>query len=251
MNRMYLKKRKKVRIKKRNILIILLVLIIICVIYILNLFNKKALPLFIEYSTIETKKIASLIITSTITEEVANNTTIDDLFITLKDNNGNIKSIDFKSSEVNKLLVRASKLVEQNLNYLETGNIDKLNLSEKTLKNYNSDKIKNGIIFEIPSGIILNNSILYNILPKIPVRLETMGNIICRLNTDIKSYGINNALIKISIDVIVDIKILLPFTSQMNTFTINIPIIIKMIQGNIPSYYFNGYLDTPIVNSSQ
>ena len=246
MNRMYLKKRKKFRIKKINLIIIVLILIIICVINILNLFNKKALPLFLEYSTIETKKIASLIITSTIIEDIANNTSLDDLFITLRDSNGVIKSIDFKSNEVNKLLVRASKLVENNLNYLETGQLDKLNSVKKTLSDYGSNKIRNGIIFEIPSGIIFNNSIVYNILPKIPVRLETMGNTICRLNTNIESYGINNALIKVSIDVIVDIKILLPFTSQMNTFTINIPIIMKVIEGNIPSYYYNGYLGSPI-----
>lgn len=247
MNRMYLKKRKQFKVKKINIIIIILLLIFMAVIYTLNIFNKKALPLFIEYSTIETKKIASLIITSTVTEKIANNTTLDDLFVTLKDSNGDIKSIDFKSSEVNKLLVQTSKLVEENLNNLETGNIDKLNISEKTLKGYNINKLKNGIIFEVPSGIILNNSIIYNIFPKIPVRLETIGNTVCRLNTNIESYGINNALIKISIDVIVDIKILLPFISKINTFTVNIPIIMKVIEGNIPSYYFNGYLNSPTI----
>ena len=117
------------------------------------------MPQFISYSEIETKKIVSNIINNTITEEITNNINMDDLFITLKDSNGDIQSIDFNSSEVNKILVKSSKSVEQNLRYLESGEVDKLNLS-----NYDNKKFKNGIIYELPSGIIFNNTLLNNIL---------------------------------------------------------------------------------------
>lgn len=236
--RMHLKRKRKHKSKLINKILIIAILIFICVILIFNKLNNKASKLFMEYSKIETKKIASMIITSTITEQVANDISMDDLFTTTKDSNNNIKNIDFKSSEANKLLVKASKKVEENLKYLEEGKIDKLSVN---LDNYN---IKNGVVFEVPSGLLFNNSILYNIFPHIPVKLELIGNTVCNLKTDIKNYGINNAFITVSIEVLVDIKIIMPFTSKVDNFKVDIPIIMKIIEGSVPSYYLNGYLDT-------
>lgn len=245
---MHLKKRKKN--KTFNFIVIIVVLIIISIVYIFKIFNEKALPQFISYSEIETKKIVSMIINSTITEGISNNIIMEDLFITTKDNNGNIESIDFNSSEVNKILSKSTKLVEQNLKYLETGKIEYLNLSNNLLSTYDKEKIHKGIIYELPSGIIFNNVILNNILPKIPVKINLIGNIFCKLNTEIESYGINNALIKVNIGVESEVKILLPFVSSNTKIETNIPIIIKIMEGKVPEYYFNGYLDTPILTSS-
>lgn len=245
MKRMHLKIKRKKR-KKSNLIIPIIILLIISISYVFKVFNEKALPIFMEYSELETKKIVSLIVTTTITEEVAKNTIMDDLFITSLDNNGNINTIDFNSSNVNLLLTRASKLVDQNLRYLENGEIDKLSISRSTLSNYDSKKLVNGIFYELPSGIIFNNPILSNIFPKIPIKLDLIGNAISILNTDIESYGINSALLKVNIEITVEVKVLLPFTTKKIEVVSNIPIVMKIIEGNIPSYYLGGYLDKSI-----
>lgn len=244
MKRMRLRKRKKK--KTINKIIIILIMIVISIIYIFKIFNEKALPLFIEYSEVEVKKIISSLISNSVNNEVANN--IDkDILITTYDNDGNITSIDFNSSSVNKLLVSASKVVEQNLKYLESGKIDKLNLSNTE---YDISNLKDGVIYELPSGIIFNNSILSNLFPKIPVKMDLVGNIFCKLNTDIKSYGINNALITINIEIQVDVKILLPFTTANTKVSVPVPVVMKLIEGSVPGYYFNGYLETPTITNS-
>ena len=246
--KMHLKKHKKKFII--NKILVLIILLIISVFYVLKIFSDKAVPELISYSEIETKKIVSSIISSTVVDEIANKTTMDDLFITIKDSNGDIKSIDINSSKVNKILVEASKSVEQNLKYLETGEVDKLNLNNNIFSYCDKDKMKKGIIYELPSGIIFNNVLLKNVMPKIPVKISVIGNIFCRLNTDIKSYGINNALINVSIGIDSEVKILLPFVSSSTKITANVPIVIKIIEGNIPSYYFDGYLNTPSISTS-
>lgn len=236
---------KKYRNKKNSIInkiLFIFILLIISIVYIFKIFNDKALPQFISYSEIETKKIVSNIISNTITEEITNNINIDDLFITLKDSNGDIQSIDFNSSEVNKILVNSSKSVEQNLKYLEKGEVDKLNLS-----NYENEKLKNGIIYELPSGIIFNNTLLNNILPKIPIKMSLIGNVLAKLTTSLDSYGINNALIKLNINIEAEVKIVMPFVSSNTKLNVDVPILMKIMEGNVPSYYFGGYLDT-IVN---
>lgn len=244
---MHLKRKRKKSII--NKVIILVILLSISVGYLLQLFSSKALPQLINYSEIETKKIVSSIINSTVIEETYKNTTIDNLFITHKDNNDSIKSIDYNSNYVNQILVDTYKAVERNLSYLEHGQVEKLKLYNIDLSSYNNDKLKEGIIYELPSGIILNNVILNNIFPKIPVKMSLIGNIFCRLDSSVKAYGINNALITINVVVEVEVKILLPFVSKNTKIVESIPILMKIIEGNVPSYYFGGYLSNPALNS--
>ena len=236
---MRLKKYRKKKNKVMNKILFIVILLVISIVYIFKIFNEKALPQFISYSEIETKKIVSNIISNTITEEITNNINMDDLFITLKDSDGNIQSIDFNSSEVNKILVKSSESVEQNLKYLEAGEVDKLNLS-----NYDNNKLKNGIIYELPSGIVFNNTLLNNILPKIPIKMNLIGNVLSKLTTNVDPYGINNALIKVNINIEAEVKILMPFVSSNTKLNVDVPILMKIMEGNVPSYYFGGYLDT-------
>ena len=242
--RMHLKRRRKNNIL--NIITLLLIIIIIFVIYLLKIFNDKALPQFINYSKIETKKIVSSIINETVIKETYKNN-LDNLFITTKDSNGDIKSIDFDPNYVNKILENAYLAVEKNITYLQTGQVEKLKLNNINLSKYNNDKLKKGIIYDMPSGIIFNNVMLNNIFPKIPVKIDLIGSILCRLDTSVKSYGINNAVITVNVVVEVEVKILLPFVSDNTKIKESIPILIKILEGNVPSYYYGNYLSNPAV----
>lgn len=247
MKRMHLKKHKSKKNRVINLVTLILIFIIISVIYILKIFNDKALPHFLNYSEIETQKIITSVISSTVTREIANDISMTDLFITTKDNSGNIKSIDFNTKNVNLILTHTTDVVEESLKYLETGQIDKLKLDNVPISIDNN--LKKGIIYEVPSGIILNNVILNNIFPKIPVKINLIGNIFCKLNTDVESYGINNALIKVNINIEVEVKILLPFVSKNSKISVDVPLIMKLMEGNVPSYYFDGYLSSPSVTN--
>ena len=163
---------------------------------------------------------------------IGSNITIDDLFVIKEDNNGNIISMDVNPSKTNELLVKAGKILEQNFKYLENGEIDKLKIDGLNINN------KKGIIHEIPSGIVFDNVFLNNLLPKIPVKLNLVGTIFSKLTTDVESYGINNAIFKVNIFVSTELRVVLPFTSKNTKLEATIPIIIKIIEGKVPSYYF-------------
>lgn len=225
-------KRKKTH-KKINIVLLVILFLVISIIYLLNIFSKKALPIFLEYSEIEVKRIASLVINNTVMNEVGKDVTIDDLFVIKEDKNGEIISMDVNPSKANELLVNASKILEQNFKYLENGEIDKLKIDGLDINSK-----KRGVIYELPSGMIFNNIFLNNLFPKIPVRLNLVGTIFSKLTTDVESYGINNAIFKVNIAVSSEIKVILPFTSKNVELVATIPIIIKIIEGDVPSYYF-------------
>ena len=191
--------------------------------------------------------IKNIIIDSTVTGEISKGIEKEILIIT-KGTNNEINSIDFDMVKVNNILLNVSKTIENNLNNLSNGNIDNITISVNVLKNYNLDKIKKGIIFEIPSGIIFNNALLNNLLPKIPVKLELVNNVFCKIGTSIDSYGINSAIIKVNLDITADVKILMPITTSTTQVKFSVPILIKLINGEVPSYYFNGLATNPSIN---
>ena len=232
MKKMRLK--RKIKYKKVNLILIIFVLILSASLYLLNVFSKKAVPIFLEYAEIEVKRIASLVINNSVINGVGANITLDDLFIVKEDKNGNIISMDVNPASTNKLLQEVGNILEKNFKYLEDGNLDKLKLEDLNIKTN-----KKGVIYELPSGIMFDNIFLNNLLPKIPVRLNIVGTIFSKLTTDVESYGINNAIFKVNLYVSTEIKVILPFTSKNVKLEASIPIIIKIIEGDVPSYYFS------------
>lgn len=218
--------------KKSSLLTLILSLIFIFTISLIIVFNyigKSLSNKVEEYSMLEAKKIISNLINKSVETDVVDNLR-NSLFI--KDNN----TVDFDSYKINRLIVLVNKNLKENLNKLETGKIELDGI--ELLKD--KAKIKKGIIYEIPSGIIFNNAILSNIGPKIPVKLHMIGDATIQVDTKITDYGINNAIIEIDIKINVSEQMILPFSTKKIEVEESIPIAIKLIEGNIPQYYSSG-----------
>jgi sporulation protein YunB len=237
------KKKKKQRFSKIITIMIIAITISFCI---LSYINKRITPYLLDYAALETQKIANLIINKAITKQViSDNVDIDKLFTIIQDSSGNIQTIDFNSIVVNDMLSSISDLIQDNLLAVEKGKIDLIKDSEYIFSEYDKRKLKKGIIYEVPFLAYTGNTFLANIGPKIPVRLNLVGNVNSNINTKIEPYGINNALLEILIHVEVSEQVILPIASKKITIDNDIPIAIKMIQGIVPRYYQNG-----ITNSS-
>lgn len=239
--KLHLKQKKnKLFLSKHNLIIIVIILIFIGIISVFWIMNNKLTPVIMDYAEIQAGRIATLVINQAITKEVTNEMDMDDLFIITKGENDKIKSIDFNPLTINKMLSMVTSNVQLYLQNLENGNIEEIGLSNIGLGNYDKDKLQDGIIFEVPTGIVFNNSLLYNIGPKVPVRLSLIGDIVSNVETEVTNYGINNALIKIIIKISVVEQVILPFASDKITVSTNVPVAIKLIQGEVPNYYLQG-----------
>lgn len=228
---------------KLNIFIGVIIICFCFSLFILNIFSNKVLPIFYEYVESKLKVISTTIINNTILYEINNTENVDDLIVVTKNKEDEIQMIDFNYKIVNHLLTLINDKLLTNLYEIENSNAIFSNKSYK----YN-----NGMIFEIPLGVLSNNVMLSNLGPKIPVKFNIVGDVITNINTEIKEYGINNALVQISAVVSIDQKVIIPFISKTSNISLSIPISIKLLQGNIPAYYGNGYnknsniLSTPI-----
>ena len=217
---------KKIRVRKKkksNVFIILIILILITLYISFKFLNKKSKELFMEYSVIETRKIVSKVVTDSINNELLTNIDNNSFFIINRNSNDKIESIDINSKYINTILSNSNKLLDNNLSKLE---------QEK-------------YIFLLP---LFNNKILSNIFPKIPIRIEIIGSTLCIINTKIESYGINNALFKVDLEISVDVRILLPFVSEITNINVAIPLVIKLIEGDIPNYLYSDYFNKTYTN---
>lgn len=184
----------------------------------------------------ETKKFATLVVNDAINKNVSKELSYQ-LFITTKDNNDNITSLEFNTVVVNKTLTIITNNVLLNLKAIEDGNIESLKLSDELVDTYNRHNLEKGIIYRIPTGVIFNNSLLNNLGPRIPVKLNFIGDIESNIKTKTTNYGINNALIEVYVVIKVDIEVLLPLISKKTSINTKVPIVIKSIQGKVPKFY--------------
>ena len=213
------------------------VLLIIAIYFVFHFLNQKVTPILMEYAELQVGRMATQVIRQAVSTEVTDKISVDDLFLITRDQNNDIKSIDLNPIHVNRMAGLVTEKVSEYLTKVENGQIDDLNLSAEL---YDSKKVKKGIIFEIPSGIVFDNPILTNIGPKVPVKLNLIGDIATDIKTRVTNYGINNALIEVFVYVEVTEQVILPFASKRMTVEMNVPVALKLIQGTVPNYYFNG-----------
>ena len=214
--------------KIKRLLIALLLFIIIFIILLIKVFDEKATPIIKNYANVQTKRIGIEILRSVATKEVNKVIKSNELFKITKDNTGKIESIDFDTTVVNEALIAASKNVRSRLKEIEKGKNLPMELSE--------GNGKDGVIFYVPIGIILGNSFLSDIGPRIPVRIKYSGNVGLDVKTRVKEYGINSALIEIYIYIEVTQRTILPFSSNDVKLHSEIPIVMKVIKGDLPNY---------------
>ncbi len=221
--------------KKKKFFLWVLVFVLISSFLLLQVISRKINPIILRYATVEAKRFTTALINSAIDEDVINQ--IDDkLFTVTKNDAGEIQIVDFNAKEVNRLLNLISEKVEGNLLKMEEGDVSSLNVS-KALKGYNFNKLKRGIVCEIPVGVLFGNSLFSNLGPVIPVKLSFLGQVTTHLNTKVESYGINNAYLELYVHIEVIERITMPMMTEEQKVKLDIPLTMKIIQGKVPTYF--------------
>lgn len=239
--RLRTKKYRSKKFKVRNrILTTTFIFVLISVLLLFGYMNSRASDTLLTYAEVQTRKLTTIVINRAISKQVAEGMDVEELFIIEKDNNGKIQSVHFNTYIVNKVLSKTTNNVQMNLKALEEGKLELLELPDNLNIEYDEEMLKKGIIFEIPIGIITKNAFLANLGPKIPVRFHLIGDVVSNVGTNTKEYGINNALIEIYVHIEVQIQVLLPLLSKKVKVETDIPIALKLINGEVPRYYQNG-----------
>lgn len=229
----------KNKIKLIDIIAILFVLAIIGMFLIFKYIKNRIMPSLFEYGSLEAKKFSSIIINDAIDKYITDNIDIEKLFIVNSETNGEIKSVDFNTSLINKYLTKATKSIQKSLKYIEEGNIEKVEYQADLLDNYDEKALKNGVIYYLNSGFIFNNPIFANFGAQIPIKISLTGDVISNIQTEVTNYGINNALIKVYVNIKITENLILPFYDKEIEIETKVPIALKLVNGKVPNYYGN------------
>ena len=135
-----------------------------------------------------------------------------------KNKNDEILYMDIDYNEANDLLGSIIKRINNN----------KSNISNEIKMNDNNYYI------ELPLNII---SDINGVGPLIPIKLVFFDNILCSINTIIKDYGINNAMVSVYLNVKVSEKMILPYKTKTINNEYNVLLSSKIINGKVPNFY--------------
>lgn len=206
-----MKLKKKKSIKKK--IFITLVLIIFTSISFIYYLSNKVMPTIMTTSKNIVKETGMNIISENVSDKIIDILDKEELFKIEKDNEGNIESIDYNTKVVNIILKEVS------------------NISYSNFKKY--EKENDGIISYVPILSGSNNIFFSNLGPKVPIKLVLDGNVVTSLQTDVKEYGYNSALIEVSVRIEANTEVILPFKSRNEKIVNIVPVSIKIVKGNI------------------
>ena len=219
-------KRKNNFINIQNIIIFTIILILVVSYYLCYIFSLKSKNVLNNYIESDLKQLSNYYVNDIISEMVVDNESINNLSKVIKNSKGDIVSIEYDTLTLNHLLTKVNEKLYSNFNNIKFNNL------LKTSKDN---------IYYIPFGVFSNIMVFEELGPKIPIKVFLTKNISSNIKTNIENYGINNALIKVYLEVKLNQKIILPFVSKNIRTNDEILLSVKLIQGNIPSSYGNLY----------
>lgn len=215
-----------------NVTIIILTILNICYI------NNRTKGKLKDYTYMIASKITKYVVNNAYVREKVNYYA-NDIYDIVKDDSNEIKNIVYDSAVINDLINSITDRVYNMFNMLEYGDLSKLNIRENILTTGVNDK--DGIVIEIPSGVVTDNYLLSNLGPKIPIKLSLTGEYESYITTDVVEYGINNAMVTVYINVKVSEQITMPFVNDKVVIENKIPIFMSLVNGTIPNYFIGGF----------
>lgn len=182
--------------------------------------SNKVMPTILITSKNIVKETGMNIISENVSDRIITILDKEELFKIERDINGNIESIDYNTKVVNEILKEVSII------------------SYNNFKKY--EKEKDGIVTYVPLFSGSKNIFFSNLGPKVPIKLILDGNVITSLQTDVKEYGYNSALIEISVRIEANTEVILPFKTTNEKIVNIVPISIKIVEGDV----------SPLINSN-
>ena len=238
--KMRLKRNLLIKLTKKDTILIVAFLVLLIVSLIFKYINTKIVPPLEVYAENEVKKISSIIISDAVESISFSEEETMSFFNTLTNKSDEVISVDFNTARINKSLVKLNKAVYKDLKSFENG---RYKLEDTEIETED-------LIYKIPLGYITGNYTLSNIGPKVPLKAKVIGSVVSNIKTEVSSYGINNSLLKVYIDVTVNMRFMLPLISKDVLVNNSIPLVVKIIQGKIPNVYGGSYAVTSPITSS-
>lgn len=227
-----MKKKKKIF----TISLYILLLGFVCAGFVIWYFGNLLGDNLVRSAALEVNRITSIIVNNSVRKYLADNDNLD--IVDIVRNKERIEVIRYNTTSVNRISMDISNSIEQDINYMILGEFDKIDFSLSKITDSYYDKIDDGLVLGISIGNIMGNSLLANVGPRIPLKIEMVSNVNVEIKNKITEYGMNNALMEVFIEISVNPVIVMPFMSNEISVVNTVPLVTEIIHGEIPDNYF-------------
>lgn len=229
--------RKKVKKTKVGVIILTLVLFFTSLFY--QLYGVYSKDTILDVAKIKLNDFMKNFLSSNIGYDLIKDEGIENVLVINKNKDNEILYVNYDLDIAYKLLDVITKELENNIQELKTGNLNDTSL-------YQNNEV---LMLKLPFFIGSKNPLLVSLGPKIYVPLNFSGAILTNLKTEIKDYGLNNALVEMYVTIKINIDILYPYNKSKEEINYDVLIASSIINGRIPSFY-GGIIDTKSNNVS-
>ncbi len=227
-------KRFKHKKYKLNITSIIIMLIIVNTIVILNYYKNNLTNKLIDISKNTIEVYNNYLIMNFISNDILSKSDLNNIIKLNKNNKDEIISIEYDTKLTYKLL----KIVTDELYQIVS------QTTYKDILDYDFD-IKDDLVIYYPVLLSSNNIFFNNLGPKVPVKIKFLSSLLTNINTKVTSYGLNNVLLEIYINITINDDIVIPYYKDKISKDYNVLLSSKVVMGTLPNY-----LGTSIENSS-
>lgn len=220
---------KRFKTKKKNYAQInyILILIFVTTSVILHYYNSNISPKIENIAIAKLDEITTLYVKKDIMPLV----NLDNLInITLNDA-GEILYVDINYDYAHEIMIESVSKIQNNILKLEQGNLEIL-ANKKELQTHDGN-----LFLKVPLGLTFKGVLFSNLGPSIPIKLSFYEHALGNVETNISEYGINNALLTVTMSIIIEQKLIIPYQEKKQTSTFTISLGSKVITGVVPDFY--------------
>lgn len=213
------------KIKVYTIMSLIIFLTAAVIVFISGYFSER-----VNYYVQQKVKIkANMLFEQAIRNAVIPNIDIDSILQLSYGEGDKVENVIINTKEVNTIMSQSLEVI-----------------NELFIKVENATELNN---LTLPLGIIISDTLFQNMGPDITIKIRPVGSYKLDLITSADHFGINNSIIQVLLILQVDFLTIIPFNSQLVTVDLQVPLVIEIIQGVVPRYYYylNNYDPGPSI----
>lgn len=214
-------KKFKTKSLKKSYTELIIIVIVITTITITNYYNSHITPKLINVVNTKIEEITNIYIKNNI---VPANVDVERLIKINKNNKDEILYVDIDTTYANEIMIGVIKQIQ--------ANIFEFNMEDSLMKKHD-----NNIYITVPLLMANDGALFQNLGPKVPIKVNFYEHAFGNINLELVDYGINNALVKIYLEVFLEQKLYLPYKEEKLTKSFSLLISSKIINGSVPSIY--------------
>ncbi|MGI6308376.1 MAG: sporulation protein YunB [Dethiobacteria bacterium] len=194
---------------------IILCLVVFLILKSFWIIEQNLRPAILSLAELKANMVAIDAVNLAIRDKVTQGILYQDLLTIRQDDKGKIVMAQINTMEVNRLMVETTLATQEALKVIE----------EEAIK--------------IPLGEVLNNYLLAAYGPGITVKLKPAGKVNTHLLNSFEEAGINQVRHKIYLDVLTEVRVIVPFTSTRVEVHTTVPLVDALYPGEVPDTVIN------------